>query len=105
MISLRKHSRPKMLVEQHLAVVHLAVVDVEVQAAVRGEQAVGLDQARLEECQVIVEQVGVASGADLDRPVAPAGEPGAVARSGSRRARSGSGCGAWTLPVLKGGSM
>ena len=78
MISLRKHSRPKMLVEQQLAVMHLAVVDVEVQAAAGGEQAVGLGQARLEEGQVIVEQVGVAARAELDRPVAAPGEAGPV---------------------------
>ena len=46
-------------VEEHLAVVDFAVVDVEVERAAGGEQAVGLDQARLEEGEEIVEEIGV----------------------------------------------
>ena len=42
-------------VEQDLAVVDLAVVDVEVERAVGGEDAVRLDEARLEEGEVVVE--------------------------------------------------
>ena len=60
---------------------HFAVVDVEVQRAVRLEHAAGLDQARFEEGQVIVEDVGVGFGADLDRLIAAARQT----RCGPRR--------------------
>ena len=55
---------PEDAVEQHLAVVHLAVVDVEVEGAVGGEDAVGLAQPRLEEGEVVVE--GIVEGARGD---------------------------------------
>ena len=45
----------------------------------RFEQAVGLDQARFEEGQVIVKDIGVAFGADLDGLIALPAEAGAVA--------------------------
>lgn len=61
---------PEDLVEQHLAVMHLAVIYVEIQAAVRLEHPVGFVQARREEGQKIVKDVSVALAADLDRLVA-----------------------------------
>jgi hypothetical protein len=57
---------------------HLAVVDMEVQRPARLEHAEGFHQARLEKCQVIVEQVGVGAGANLVRDIATALESGAV---------------------------
>ena len=50
---------PEQRVEQHLGVVRLAVVEVEVERAVVGEQAPRLEQARLEEGPVVVEPVVV----------------------------------------------
>ena len=79
------------LVQQQLAVVRLAVVDVEVQRPLGGEQAADLAQARLEEGEVVVERVAV--GGLLQEPgrVAAAAEAGAVAggvgRGGERPAR------------------
>ena len=55
---------PEDAVQQHLAVVRLAVVDVEVEGAVGGEDAVSLDEARGEEGEVVVE--GVVEGARGD---------------------------------------
>lgn len=48
-------------VEENFTVVDLAVVDVEVEAAVGLEQAVRFGQAGLEKSQVVVEDVGVAA--------------------------------------------
>ncbi len=48
------------LIEQELAVVRLAIVDVEVEAAVLAQQAVRLEQPWLEEGQVVVEAIAVA---------------------------------------------
>jgi hypothetical protein len=47
-------------IEQHLAVVDLAVVDVKVQAAGLSEEAMGLAKSRLEEREVVFERVGEA---------------------------------------------
>ena len=73
------------LVEQQLAVVRLAVVDVEVQRAVGREQAADLAQARLEEREVVVERVAV--GGLLQQParVPPPAEAGPVAVRVRRR--------------------
>ena len=46
------------LIEQELAVVRLAVVDVEVQRALACEQAMRVLQARREEREVVVEESG-----------------------------------------------
>jgi hypothetical protein len=58
---------------------YFAVVNVEVQTAGGFEQPVVFSQARLEEGQVIVKDIGIAFGADLDGLVAPATKAGAVA--------------------------
>ena len=50
---------PEDLVEEHLAVVRLAVVEVEVERAVVARAGAGLAQPRLEEAEVVVEGVGV----------------------------------------------
>ena len=50
------------LVEQDLAVVDFAGVEVEEERAGGGEDAVGFDEARAEEGEVVVEGVGVAGG-------------------------------------------
>src|SRR5207247_9350198 len=71
---------PEDLVEQQLAVVGLAVVDVEVERAVVGEQAVGLLEARGEEGEVVAEAVLVGERAQELRAVAAAAVAGAVAR-------------------------
>jgi len=52
-------------VQQDLAIMHFAVVDVKIQRPVRFEHPPGFDQARLDETQEIVEQVGVRLLADL----------------------------------------
>ena len=57
---------------------HLAVINVEVEGAVRGEDPVGLAQPRLEELQVVVKAVGVGARAHLDRVVALSLEAHAV---------------------------
>ncbi len=70
------------LVEQDLAVVDLAGVDVEEEAAGGGEQAVGLEEAGAEEAEVVGEEVGVAvggGGSDGLGAVAMAAEAGAIA--------------------------
>ena len=76
------------LVQQQLAVVRLAVVDVEVQRPVRREQAADLAQARLEEAEVVVERVAVGGLGEQARGVAAAGEAGAVAGAVRRRVAS-----------------
>ncbi len=58
MISLRKRLATEDPVEEHLAVVGLAVVDVEVEGAVAARSD-GLDEPRLEESEVVVERVPV----------------------------------------------
>src|SRR5262249_48747126 len=45
-------------IQEYLAVVHLAVVDVEVEASRRREHTMRLAQARLEEREVVVERIG-----------------------------------------------
>ena len=67
-------------VEQHLAVVRLAVVDVEEERARGGEHPVGLDQSRLEEGQVVVEAIPIAGLAERGGPIALALEAGPVSR-------------------------
>ena len=69
------------LVEQDLAVVDFARIDVKEEGAVWGEDAVGLFEARLEESEEVVEGIGIAGErvcGDLGT-VALAGESGAVA--------------------------
>ena len=65
-------------IQQDFAVMHFAVVDMEIQAAGGFEQAVSLSEARFEEGQVIVIDIGVAFGTDLDGFIAPPAEAGTV---------------------------
>ncbi len=51
MISFKKQLAAEDRVEQHLAVVDFAVVEMQVERAVVGEHAVSLDQARREEAR------------------------------------------------------
>ena len=73
------------LVEQELAAVRLAVVDVEVEGALLAEQAVGVLEARDEERQVVVEAVGVAGAREQLGAVAAAPEADAARPPGPRR--------------------
>ena len=61
---------PEDLIQQNLAVMHLAVVDVEVQAAGGFEQPVSFLQPRGQESQEIVEDIQVTLRAQLDSLVA-----------------------------------
>ena len=76
---------PEDLIQQHLAVMHLAVINVKVQAAIGGQNAFGFDQARLEECQEIVKDIAVGFEANLGRGIALPGKASAVARLRSAR--------------------
>src|SRR5262249_51919384 len=67
------------LVEQQLAVVRLAVIDVEVQRPARGEHAPHLAQPRLQEAEVVVEAVAVRRLLEQAAAVAPPAEAGSVA--------------------------
>ena len=58
---------------------HLAIINMEIQRAVRLEHSAGLDQARLEKSQVVVKQVGIRFLPDADGLVAAALKAGAVA--------------------------
>src|SRR5439155_10291272 len=60
---------PEDLVEQELAVMRLAVVDVEVERALAREQASHFPQARLEERQVVIETVAVGGVGEHARAV------------------------------------
>ena len=61
MISLRKRSRPKIASQQHLAVVHLAVVEVHKQRPIRRKTPhPGLDP-RHEKPQIVLKRVGISS--------------------------------------------
>ena len=82
---------------------HLAVVNVKVQAAVGREDAFGFYKARLEESQEVIKDVTVGFGADLDGGVALPGKAGAV--TARLTSRSCSWVRACTLPVLNGGSI
>ena len=88
MISLRKDVAPEDLVEQHLAVVRLAAVDVEEQRAVGGEDAPRLFEARRQEPQVVVEVVRPGGAAQDLGAVAPPLEAGAVAALVAHRAQA-----------------
>ena len=66
-------------VQHHLGVVHLPVVQVQVQGAVVGEQPPCLDQSRFQEGPVVAESVVVLVQGALDRVVGPAFEPHPVA--------------------------
>src|SRR5579884_402033 len=68
------------LVQQELAVVRLAVVDVEVERAVRREQPPRGDQPRLEKREVVREAVVVAEAAHGPRAVATAAESDSAPR-------------------------
>ena len=70
------------LVQQQLAVVGLAVVDVKVERAVRRQQLTGARNPGREERKVVGERIVVAQGVEQLRAVAPAAEPGAVAVRG-----------------------
>jgi len=69
---------PKNAIQQNFTVMDLTIVDVKIQAAVRFEHAVGLDQARLEEGQIIIEQIGIRFLPDADGFITPALEAGPV---------------------------
>ena len=66
-------------VEHDLGVVHLTVVQVQVEGAVVGEQPPGLDEARFQEGPVVAERVVVLVQRALDRVVGAALEPDPVA--------------------------
>ena len=70
---------PEELVEQQLDVVGLAVVEVDVEGSVSGEQPPRLAQARLEEAEVVVEGVVVGERAEQACGVAVPAEAGSVA--------------------------
>jgi hypothetical protein len=63
-------------VEEDLAVVDLSIVDVEEEAAIGMKEAMGFDEARFEEGEVVVEEVWVFLGTDLDVAVAESMEAG-----------------------------
>ena len=79
MISFRNESRPKIASSSSLRVVRFAVVQVQVEEPVGDEDTVGLDEARLEEREVVVEDVGERAGADASGRVAATAEARAVA--------------------------
>lgn len=70
---------PEDLVKQHLAVVHFAVIDVKVEAAVGFEHPPGLNETRLDERDKIVEEVAVSLRTQLHRLIACPGKTCAVA--------------------------
>jgi hypothetical protein len=76
---------PEDTVKEHLAVVNLAVVDVEVKASVRCQNAVRLGEPRFQEGQMVVEEIAEALGPDHDALVATALEPDAGALCGAYR--------------------
>ena len=87
----------------HLGVVHLAVVQVQVQGAVVGEQPPGLDEPRLQEGPVVAERVVVLVQRALDGVVGAALEADPVASPPALSTILVS-WRFWTRPVLKGGS-
>ena len=93
---------PEDLVEQQLAVVGLAVVDVEVERALRRQQPAGLLQARGEERQVVLEAVAIGGFGEQPGLVAATLKARALAvlvrHRPQRPARL-------RTPVLNGGSM
>ena len=60
---------PEALVKQHLTVVHLAVIDVEVHAAIGAEHPVGLSHPWLDEPQKVIEEIAVSHRSYLHRLV------------------------------------
>ena len=82
---------------------NLPEIDVEVEGAVRCEEAVRLRQAGLEEAEVVVEEIAECPS----RPPASSRNGGPGSRSGRRprrdRVRSWNCLRVW--PVLNGGSM
>ena len=80
---------PEDAVQQQLGVVHLAVVEVQVERAARLQQPPRLRQERFEEGEVVVEGVVEGARAEAHRLVAPAAEARAVApvRCRARRAQ------------------
>src|SRR5262249_17892725 len=67
------------LVEQHLRVVRLARIEMDVERAVLPKKAPCLAEAGLEEREGVVEAVGVGRRPEDGRPVAAAAEAGAIA--------------------------
>ena len=59
--------------------VGLAVVDVEVERALRGQEPAGVFQPRGEEREVVVERVAVGGFGEQPRPVAPPLKAGPLA--------------------------
>src|SRR5690606_17006160 len=80
-----ERAAPEYLIEQHLAVVHLAIVEMDVQRAVRGQYAGSLLQARAKEAQVVVEGVLVRAQRDAFRDVAAPLVTDPVTLAGRRR--------------------
>ena len=66
-------------VQQHLAIVRLAVVDVEEERTRVGKHPARLPQAGLQEGAIVVEVIGIRGGAEGSRAVALAPEAGPVA--------------------------
>src|SRR5262249_12609355 len=81
-------------VEEDLAVVHLAIVDVEVERAVGGESTICLAEARLQEGEIVVEAVGIGARAHLHRVVAVSFEADAIAGDAARGLDASVGLGA-----------
>jgi hypothetical protein len=79
---------PEDLVEQHLAVMRLPRIDVEVQGALGGEDSSGLLEARTKPADVVVEAVVVASSLLAFNAIAASGKP--QARRGCIGGRGGS---------------
>ncbi len=69
---------PEDQIEEHFAVMHLAIVDVEEQAAVVLQHTMRFPQPRLNESQIVIEDVAVLPRAELHRPVAHTLEPSSV---------------------------
>ena len=79
---------PEYLIQEQLAVVSLAVVDVKVERAFAGEQTLGMLQAWGEESEIVLEGVAIGALREQARGVATSREAGPVARligDGSRQ--------------------
>ena len=87
------------LIEQHLAVMHFAVIDVKVQAAVGLEQAISLAQARFDKGNKVIENVAVGLRTHLHCCIAVAGKAGTVAVLGTFGAQLGA---ALRMPGVEG---
>ncbi len=77
------------MIQQHLAVMHFAVIDVEVQAAICCEHAPRFHQARLDKCHEVIENVVICQRPKLEGLITPALEPHPVAALSALRAQPG----------------